>query len=363
MRTLAALLFLATLGFARQDDGFAPLFNGKDLTGWVNVNGAPETWTVRDGMIVTTGHPMGVLRSGKMYENFIVELEWSHMNEGGNSGFFIHSGALPIRGNCFTKAFEIQIMLGDDPKGMWTRHGDVFSIQGASFVPDRPHPQGWQRCLPSEKRVKGAGEWNHYRVTSKDGTIKLEVNGKEVSGGSQCKPRKGYLCLESEGAECHFRNLKIKELPSSNPAADEIAEADQGFKNLYFGDHRGWKASSQEGWKTKDWILSANGGQLVSEKEFEDFELVIDWRATSKENPGKLILYPRNSIDVDLKPPTKAGEWVRTVLRVEGRTFKIKREGETEREGSIPPSAVRGAINLSFNGAMEFANIYIKELH
>src|ERR1041384_7954148 len=142
MRFLLVVVVLAgcASGPRSESDGFVPLFNGRDLSGWVNVNGAPETWTVRDGMIVTTGHPMGVLRSGKMYENFIVELEWSHMNEGGNSGFFIHSGALPIRGNCFTKAFEIQIMLGDDPKGMWTRHGDVFSIQGASFVPDRPHP-------------------------------------------------------------------------------------------------------------------------------------------------------------------------------------------------------------------------------
>ena len=65
------------------------------------------------------------------------------------------------------------------------------------------------RCLPSEKRANPAGQWNHYRVTVNDGTIKLEVNGKEVSGGTKCKPRKGYICLESEGSECHFKNLRI----------------------------------------------------------------------------------------------------------------------------------------------------------
>jgi hypothetical protein len=364
MRTMTALLFMATLGVTGQDEGFAPLFNGKDLSGWVNVNGAPETWSVRDGMIVTSGHPHGVLRSEKMYENFVLELEWSHAKEGGNSGLFVHSGALPVRGNCFTKAFECQILLADDPKGMWTRHGDVFAIQGASFIPDRPHPQGWQRCLPSENRVKGAGEWNHYRVTSQDGSIKLEANGKEVSGGTKCKPRKGYLCLESEGAECHFRNIKIRELPSSNPAPEEISEADQGFKTIYFGDLRGWKPELNDVWNAKDWILVSNGGAaLATEKVFEDFILIIDWRSTAKENPGTPRITLRNVTGVELKPASKLGEWVRTTVRVEGRTFKVQRGDETEREGSLPPSAVRGGVSIYSNGAYQFANIYIKELN
>ena len=80
------------------------------------------------------------------------------------------------------------------------------------------------RCIPSENRAKGANEWNHYRVEANNGVIKLHVNGKEVSGVSECKPRKGYLALEAEGAECHFRNLKIKELPSTNPKEEEVAK-------------------------------------------------------------------------------------------------------------------------------------------
>jgi hypothetical protein len=54
--------------------GFTPLFNGRDLGGWVNVNCAPETWTVREGVIHCTGKPTGVLRTERMYENFIT---WS----------------------------------------------------------------------------------------------------------------------------------------------------------------------------------------------------------------------------------------------------------------------------------------------
>ena len=109
-----------------------------------------------------------------------------------------------------------------------TSQGDLFSIWGAKCTPDRPHPLGWERCLPSSNHTKGGGEWNHYKVVANDGVIKLTVNGTEVSGVSKCSPRKGYLALESEGAECHFKNLKIKELPSTNPTPAETADIDQG---------------------------------------------------------------------------------------------------------------------------------------
>ena len=39
------------------------------------------------------------------------------------------------------------------------------------------------------------------------------VNGEEVSGGSDCNPAEGHLCLEAEGSEIHFRNIRIRELP------------------------------------------------------------------------------------------------------------------------------------------------------
>ena len=80
------------------------------------------------------------------------------------------------------------------------------------------------RCLPSERRAKPAGEWNHYRVTCNDGVITLAVNGKVVSGGSACSPRKGYICLESEGSPVEFRDIRIKELPSTDPKPEEIAK-------------------------------------------------------------------------------------------------------------------------------------------
>src|SRR5439155_8369351 len=162
----------------------------------------------------------------------------------------------------------MQILDGNDPNGLWTGQGDVFAIQGATFIPDRPHPGGWMRCLPSERRAHPAGQWNHYRVECRDGVVKLAVNGKVVSGGYKCNPRKGYLCLESEGSECWFRNLRIKELPSTNPRAEQVAATAQDFQPLYTGlDLRGWKEEPghQGHWQPKNWSLNYDGKSEAAE--------------------------------------------------------------------------------------------------
>src|SRR5579884_3534145 len=92
---LALPLLLITVAAAPADDtkdesSFVPLFNGHDLTGWVNVNCAPSTFYVKDGEIITTGHPTGYLRTNRKYENFVAEFDWMHVppkpGTVGNSG-------------------------------------------------------------------------------------------------------------------------------------------------------------------------------------------------------------------------------------------------------------------------------------
>lgn len=286
--SIALLVYAANVHAA--EDGFVPMFNGEDLSGWKNVNVAPGTFAARDGMIVSTGKPTGTLRTDRMYENFIVELEWRHMQPGGNAGLFVWGDPITHVGVPFSRGIEVQILDGRETAS-YTSHGDVFSIWGARMKPDRPHPNGSERCLPSEKLCKPSPEWNHYRVTCRDGILKLAVNGKEVSGASECRPRKGYLCLESEGSECHFRNLRIKEFPSTNPAPEEVALAAADFRPLYTGvDLSGWKATDEHKahWKVNDWKLTYDGQctaadpHLWTEEEFGDFELICDWRFTGK---------------------------------------------------------------------------------
>ena len=91
---------------------------------------------------------------------------------------------------------------------------------GVKTVPD--HPRG-ERSSSAEKRAKGRGQWNVYDAVAVDGVIKLSVNGKFVNGISGSTRRKGYLCLEAEGAEIHFRNIRLLELPAGMATPEQTA--------------------------------------------------------------------------------------------------------------------------------------------
>ena len=197
--TLAALLFLPAQ-LRAQDDlplAFRPLFNGQDLSGWVDVNTSPETWRVQDSLLICSGLPIGVMRSDRQYENFILEIEWRHMEAGGNSGVFIWSEGTPWQDDPLTKAIEVQMLeLAYAPMNNRTEdyvHGELFPTMGMTAVPDNPRGI---RSKSLEKRCKGQGEWNKYVVVAVDGTVKLSVNGKFVNGLSKSERKKGYICLE-----------------------------------------------------------------------------------------------------------------------------------------------------------------------
>jgi 3-keto-disaccharide hydrolase len=281
--------------FLTKDPAFKPIFNGKDLSGWAQVNCAPETFTVKDGEIVCTGIPNGVLRSEKPYANFVLELEWRHMKADSNSGLFIWSDPLPIRGSCFTRSVEVQIMDGRQGDN-FTSDGDMFAIQGAHMMPQTGKLKGQQDryALPEGKYMNPSPQWNHYRVTSQDGAVTLAVNGHEVTRGDHATPAAGYLCLESEGSEIHFRNIKIKEMPGEvkSPAPDPVngpsgVGQGEGFVPLYNGlNFQGWKyGKDQEGhFKADNWTISYDGGgeDLWTEKSYKDFVLICDWKWTAK---------------------------------------------------------------------------------
>ena len=227
MKTVLILLGSALLvsgtpvrGPAEDVPQWKDLFNGKDLTGWVNVNCAGDTWSVRDGMIICSGKPTGVMRTEKMYENFVLHIEWMHLEAGGNSGCFAWAGGVPKADSPFPKGLEIQMLELDwpnlnrdkdgKPRDIGYVSGELFGVGGNKVVPDNPRGE---RSKSFELRCKGKGEWNVYDVVAVDGVVKLSINGKFVNGISKATQRKGYLCLESEGSEIHFRNIKILELP------------------------------------------------------------------------------------------------------------------------------------------------------
>ncbi|TWU28736.1 3-keto-disaccharide hydrolase [Novipirellula artificiosorum] len=213
-----------------QELQFRDLFNGKDLSGWVDVNTSPDTWSVKDGLLVCTGQPIGVMRSDRHYENFVLEIEWRHMQPGGNSGVFLWSDAETTEDDPLPMGMEVQMLEldwvnqnrradGSLPPIAYV-HGELFPVGGMTAVPENPRGT---RSKSVENRCKGVGQWNHYVVVAVDGNVKLSVNGKFVNGIRDASVKKGYLCLESEGREIHFRKIRIMELPPG--MADEPATA------------------------------------------------------------------------------------------------------------------------------------------
>ena len=229
MKFLTVLLF-AALGWAADPTlAFRDLFNGKDLTGWVNVNTDPDTWSVEHGELICKGKPIGVMRSDRMYENFILHIEWMHTEPGGNSGVFVWSGARPGEKNRLPDGVEVQMLELDWPKlnmrdGVMPTDsyvsGELFGVGGVTTVADNPRAA---RSRSVEMRCLPRGQWNTYDVVAVDGVIKLAINGKFVNGIAKSSQKKGYLCLESEGAKIHFRNIRILELPPGVTTPEQSA--------------------------------------------------------------------------------------------------------------------------------------------
>jgi hypothetical protein len=200
---------------------------------WINVNTNKDTWEKKGKILKCSGQPIGVIRSEKQYENFILHVEWSFAEPGGNSGVFVWSGANPPEGKQLPDGVEVQMLDIDyfkvntgsripEANRNYYVHGHLFGVGGVETVPDNPLPNS-NRSNPVEFRVVESGKWNTYQVVCVDGVIKLSVNGKVVNGVSKSSQRKGYICLESEGAEIHFRNLKIIELPGGVISQNQIA--------------------------------------------------------------------------------------------------------------------------------------------
>lgn len=195
---------------------------------WINVNTSPDTWVRNKDLLICSGQPIGVMRSEKQYENFMLHIEWKHLEPGGNSGVFVWSNANPGE-NRLPNGVEVQMLELDWIK-LNTRdgvtppvayvHGELFGVGGVVTIPDNPRGT---RSKSIENRALGRAEWNTYDVSCIDGVVKLAVNGKFVNGLSHSSQKKGYICLESEGAQIHFRNLRIIELPSGVTSAAQVA--------------------------------------------------------------------------------------------------------------------------------------------
>jgi hypothetical protein len=368
---IALCLFLVSPLPAQDDGDFRPLFNGKDLDGWVVVNTAPSTWSFdAEGLLVCTGKPIGEIRTEKMYQNFILELEWRHLKPKGNAGVFVWADDITARGQPFHRGIEVQVLENAYGQSQGhTTHGDIFPIHGASMTP--LNGRGGGRAFPTEERSKPSPEWNHYRIECRDGEISLAVNGKVVTRGKDCVPRKGYICLESEGGIVHYRNVRLRELPDT-PILDpaHIAIAHRGYRSLYTGvDLAGWETAT--GWTSKDWILSsaAGAGALTTAETFTgDLGFVVDFKTTKDSGPARFTIRGA-TLTLDPSDPRlgplleEAGRWNRIEGSLIGTRLSLEVNGKPlENAGDLSGLVAAGPISLLPAGPVDWANLFVRPL-
>jgi uncharacterized protein (TIGR03067 family) len=186
-----------------EQPGWVQLFNGKDLSGWVEFHETKATkpkspWEVGGEILLCKGSPEGYLRTKAAYENYVLRLEWRYPRGtlSDNMGAMLFHAAEPdqLRPNA------IELLFHDLGK-----KGSIHGLRGATFAGTLSQP-----------KTKPAGEWNRLVVTSRDGSVQVSVNGRDLGTVTDCQPRRGFIALRSSGREIHFRKIEIKELRSLN---------------------------------------------------------------------------------------------------------------------------------------------------
>ena len=200
---------LAAVAEDTKDDGFTPVFNGKDFTGWkffVKGDADPlKTWSVKDGVIVCTGNPNGYFYTAKGYKNYAVRYDWRYVKPAAgqkstlNSGLLVHiqNPGTPAQGGVWPKCVEVQ--------GANKNHGTLYFLQCKKL--ESKYDQA-----AKDKATHPVGAWNTTEaVLAADGSITAQINGAPVASGKS-DLTEGPFGFQSEGAEVHFRNIKVKQL-------------------------------------------------------------------------------------------------------------------------------------------------------
>lgn len=183
---------------AAAEDGFVPLFNGKDTTGWhLRRKDGHNSWTIENGILKNTVKPgeHGTdLVTDKKFWNFTVRYEFQ-VPDGSNSGFY-------LRGR-----HELQI-LGDFKGGKTAKGGN-----GAIY----------NHTAPSEFASRPGGEWQTAEATIIGNKITVILNGKKIHDNVECNKATGSeidrnvtepgpMFLQGDHGTVWFRNMRIKEL-------------------------------------------------------------------------------------------------------------------------------------------------------
>jgi len=199
------------------------LFNGQCLAGWDCFLADPnvkmeDVWSVKDGILVCKGEPLGYLFTEKEYTNYklIVEWRWAPGKTPGNSGVLLRIVGKAV--SFLPKCIEAQLASGDA--------GDIWAFYGAAVKGDADRMtvvkgHAVLGDLAGVRKIKGnekpPGEWNQYEITLNGGDLTVVVNGEKVNEATGCDVVPGKIGLQSEGGEIHFRTVKLIPIGAVTP--------------------------------------------------------------------------------------------------------------------------------------------------
>ncbi|MCF8381043.1 MAG: DUF1080 domain-containing protein [Bacteroidales bacterium] len=212
------LPFFLILSSCDHSDDWTTLFNGKDLTGWEAAEN-PDTWKVENGELVTSGPRSHLFYMGTIenhnFKNFELSLDVKTL-PGSNSGIYFHT--MYQEEGWPEKGYECQVINSNPPTnpGDYVERKMTGSIYGIRNV--------WKSPVTDN-------EWFNYHIVVQGKTIRTYINGELISDYTEpenpYRPNNyagrvlssGTFALQGHdpGSEVHYKNIKVKVLPSDLP--------------------------------------------------------------------------------------------------------------------------------------------------
>jgi len=307
--SFSILCLFAFSGLMAQTDGWVSLFNGKDLSGWKQLNGEAK-YTVENGVIVGTtvmDTPNSFICTEKNYSDFIFEVDLL-VEPDMNSGIQFRSESKADYNNGRVHGYQCEV---DPSARAWS--GGIYDEAR----------RGWLYTLELNPKAQPAlkmGDWNNYRIECIGNSIKTWINGVACSHVIDDMTPTGFIALqvhgigknkEKEGQQIKWKNIRIKTTNLKPSPAEGIyvvnllpnnlseAEKEQGFELLFNAKNLdNWKVAGTGGPVTKGWevinnelVVNANkevkgDGDICTKKEYGPFELKFDFKLTEGANNG-----------------------------------------------------------------------------
>ncbi|MDQ2657411.1 MAG: DUF1080 domain-containing protein, partial [Bacteroidota bacterium] len=303
--------FLLSYAFSLSaQEKWIDLFNGKNLSGWKQLNGKAK-YEVSNGEIVgitVYGEPNSFLVTEQLYGDFILELDF-RLDADMNSGIQFRSESNPDYQDGRVHGYQFEI---DPSSRAWT--GGIYDEARRGWLyPLEYNPPGKKACE--------AGDWNHARLECIGDVIRIWVNGIPTANLVDSMTPRGFIALqvhsvrtqEESGQQVRWRNIRIQTQNLKPSPPDSIfvvnrvpntlsaQEGHNGVRLLWDGKTtQGWRGAHKKefparGWEIKDGTLSVlasgggeseNGGDIVTEETFGAFDLQFEFRLTEGANSG-----------------------------------------------------------------------------